>query len=1053
MRRVPLFVMLGLVVGLLATSPAGAATAGPELAQFDPETGQWHMRDAVGAVHSFYYGVPGDVPLLGDWDCDGDDTVGMYRPTNGFVYLRNSNDQGVADIEFYYGVSGDRPLAGDWNGDGCDTLAIFRSGRVFVRNELGTGVADYDFYFGVPGDRPFAGDFDGDGVSTIGLYRESDGFAYLRQENSTGIADSEFFYGVASDRIVVGDWDRDGDETVGIFRPAESRFYLSNENSTALADRQVRFGESYFRPVAGRLGLAAPPSEHAGALLWSDPATWGGQVPTAGQVVTIPAGKAVRLDASPPPLGGLRVDGTLVFDRQNIDLTTGWLLVTGYLQIGTAGEPFEQKATITLTGAEGTDTMGMGARVFGVMGGMVDLHGREDVTWTSLAATAAEGATSITLQQPVEWRPGERIVIASTDFDFEQAEERTITSVNGTTVRFAEPLAHLHWGELMWPGGRRVDERAEVAHLTRTIVIQGANDGFGGHMMAMPGSTTRIAHVELFHMGQAGELARYPMHWHLAGNGTGSYIRGAAIHHSFNRCVTIHGTNHILVEDNVGFDTFGHCYFLEDGAERFNVFDHNLGLVTRRPEGADALLGSDAGYPGPGTFWISNPDNTFTNNVAAGSRGVGFWIALPEHPTGQSATPAIWPRRTPLRRFDGNTSHSNGADGLHVDRGPLPNGDTETSYYDPRSVPGDPDSAPVTAHFTGFTAYKNRNGGAWLRGENHVVSGAVFADNATGLTFASDASELRDSLLVGETANLGDPESWEETGPNGRSLPQPWAANTTISGFDFYDGQVGVRDSHFVAFSNNHLRGSAALSVLDYTDFSLDTDNYASGLTFHPTSKHVYLETRATPTDPDSGEDGYRSAVFQDLDGSVTGLAGAAVTVNNPFLYDGSCAYRADWNARVCEKEFSALLVDDRSDTNTALGPIVVIRDDGISHTVIGRPDDGHNDHFRTSVLNGRSYTIDATGSWTPHFQVRTYEVADGEWLHVAVAGVGGTPAIYRDWWIDERNRLEPVGSLNALLGSDGGAYYKTGSTLHLKLVPQDGREWTALDICVSAGC
>jgi len=59
----------------------------------------------------------------------------------------------------------------------------------------------------------------------------------------------------------------------------------------------------------------------------------------------------------------------------------------------------------------------------------------------------------------------------------------------------------------------------------------------------------------------------------------------------------------------------------------------------------------------------------------------------------------------------------------------------------------------------------------------------------------------------------------------------------------------------------------------------------------------------------------------------------------------------------------------------------------------------------------------------------------------VAVTGVSETPSIYRDWWIDERNRLEPVGSLNALLASDGGAYFKTGSTIHLKLVSQDGRE------------
>ena len=40
--------------------------------------------------------------------------------------------------------------------------------------------------------------------------------------------------------------------------------------------------------------------------LWSDPATWpDGQVPRAGDKVTIESGKDVVLDVSPPPLDGL----------------------------------------------------------------------------------------------------------------------------------------------------------------------------------------------------------------------------------------------------------------------------------------------------------------------------------------------------------------------------------------------------------------------------------------------------------------------------------------------------------------------------------------------------------------------------------------------------------------------------------------------------------------------------------------------------------------------------------------------------------------------------
>jgi hypothetical protein len=33
----------------------------------------------------------------GDWNGDGIDTVGVYRPATGLLYIRNSNTTGVAD--------------------------------------------------------------------------------------------------------------------------------------------------------------------------------------------------------------------------------------------------------------------------------------------------------------------------------------------------------------------------------------------------------------------------------------------------------------------------------------------------------------------------------------------------------------------------------------------------------------------------------------------------------------------------------------------------------------------------------------------------------------------------------------------------------------------------------------------------------------------------------------------------------------------------------------------------------------------------------------------
>jgi hypothetical protein len=228
----------------------------------DPATGQWFLRNNAGRVTSFFFGNPGDVPFMGDWNCDGIDTPGLYRRSDGFVYLRNSNTQGVADVTFFFGNPGDLPLAGDFNGDGCDTVSIYRpaEGRIFVINALGQnggglGTADFDFFFGNPGDKPYVGDFNGDGIDTVGLHRESTGFAYLRQSNSQGVADVSFFFGDPGDRIVAGDWNNDGVDTVAIYRPSTATYYFRYSNSQGNADLALPFGEGSFLPVAGEFGL------------------------------------------------------------------------------------------------------------------------------------------------------------------------------------------------------------------------------------------------------------------------------------------------------------------------------------------------------------------------------------------------------------------------------------------------------------------------------------------------------------------------------------------------------------------------------------------------------------------------------------------------------------------------------------------------------------------------------------------------------------------------------------------------------------------------------
>ena len=227
----------------------------------DPGTGKWHITTLHGMINQFYFGNPGDFPMMGDWDCSGTDTPGLYRQSDGYVYLRNSNTQGNADIRFFFGNPGDTPIAGDFNGDGCDTVSIYRQseGRVYIINTLGSddgglGAADYDYYFGNPGDKPFVGDFNGDGIDTVGLHRESTGLVYFRNSNTQGNAEFEFYFGDPGDRLVAGDWSYDGIDTPGLYRPTDRTFYLRYTNTQGNADEQFTWGLSYWLPVAGYFG-------------------------------------------------------------------------------------------------------------------------------------------------------------------------------------------------------------------------------------------------------------------------------------------------------------------------------------------------------------------------------------------------------------------------------------------------------------------------------------------------------------------------------------------------------------------------------------------------------------------------------------------------------------------------------------------------------------------------------------------------------------------------------------------------------------------------------
>ena len=178
-------------------------------------------------------------------------TAGVFRPSNGIVYLKNSNTGGFADLNLIYGIAGDQPIAGDWDGNGTDTLGIYRNGTFFLRNSNTTGPADIVFSFGAPGDQPVAGDWDGNGSVTIGVYRSTTGVFFLRNSNSTGPPDVAFVLGNPGDVAIAGDWNGDGVTTTGVFRPTNGIIYLKNTNVSGNADIGLVYGNAGDKPLAG----------------------------------------------------------------------------------------------------------------------------------------------------------------------------------------------------------------------------------------------------------------------------------------------------------------------------------------------------------------------------------------------------------------------------------------------------------------------------------------------------------------------------------------------------------------------------------------------------------------------------------------------------------------------------------------------------------------------------------------------------------------------------------------------------------------------------------
>lgn len=165
------------------------------------------------------------------------------------------------------------------------------------------------------------------------------------------------------------------------------------------------------------------------------------------------------------------------------------------------------------------------------------------------------------------------------------------------------------------------DMASEIASLSRPVVLDSVTDNdhwhpdfgtkkiHGGHLIVFhtPNIAQRIEGIQIQNFGQQGILGRYPIHFHHSGRIAGSVVRNNIIRSSLQRCVVVHGSHEVLVENNVAFDTMGHCYITEDGVEVDNTFKSNLGV-----KNAKQVVGISTSDRAVSTFWVTNPRNHYS---------------------------------------------------------------------------------------------------------------------------------------------------------------------------------------------------------------------------------------------------------------------------------------------------------------------------------------------------------------------------------------------------------------------------------------------------------
>ncbi|XP_004869101.1 fibrocystin isoform X3 [Heterocephalus glaber] len=489
--------------------------------------------------------------------------------------------------------------------------------------------------------------------------------------------------------------------------------------------------------------IAASTSAPKSTLKWSFPETWkdveegwGGYnhtIPGPGDDVLILPNKTVLVDTDLPFLKGLYVMGTLEFpvNRSNILSVACLVIAGGELKVGTLENPLEkeQKLVILLRASEGIfcdhfNGIRIDPGTIGVYG-KFQLHSAyPKKSWTHLGANIAPGNERIIVEDAVDWKPLDKIVLSSSSYEPHEAEVLTVKEVKGHHIRVHERLQHQHIGSPhVMEDGKRIHLAAEVGLLTRNIQIKPDTSCSGtllvGSFTKSPreefSGVLQFLNVEIQNFGS-------PLYSSIefTNVSSGSWILSSTLHQSCGGGIHASASHGIILNENVVFGTAGHGIDLE--GEAHSLTNNLVVLMTQSAWSTTWVAGIKVNQA---------KDILLHGNIVAGSERLGF------HIQGQRCSSDMF--------WSDNVAHSN-LHGLHLYKKSGPDNCTSVS---------------------GFLAFKNFDYGAMIQIENSVeIENITLVDNSVGLlavVYVSSALQhsiknvqivLRNSVIVATSSSF-----------------------------------------------------------------------------------------------------------------------------------------------------------------------------------------------------------------------------------------------------------------------------------------------------------